>query len=46
MLLSRRASGDVERARTLLGEAVSRARSLALPRRLRLCEALLREAGV
>jgi tetratricopeptide (TPR) repeat protein/tRNA A-37 threonylcarbamoyl transferase component Bud32 len=45
-LLARRGPGDVERARTLLGEAVSRARSLALPRRLRLCEALLREAGV
>jgi hypothetical protein len=47
MLLARRASGDVERERTLLGEAVSHARALALPRRTLIYEALLlRQAEV
>ena len=45
MLLTRRASGDVERARTLLFEGIADARRLALPWRLRLYDGMLREAG-
>jgi tRNA A-37 threonylcarbamoyl transferase component Bud32/tetratricopeptide (TPR) repeat protein len=44
MLLSRRASGDVARARAMIGEGLADVRRLALPWRTRLYEALLREA--
>ena len=45
MLLSRRGSGDVARARTMLEAAIADARRLQLPWRTRLCESLLDEAA-
>lgn len=41
MLLSRRGSGDVERARAMLEDAIADARRLGLVWRVRICEALV-----
>ncbi|CAN5327247.1 hypothetical protein BH09GEM1_BH09GEM1_41050 [soil metagenome] len=46
MLLSRRGSGDVERARTMLEESIADALRLGLKWRVRVCESLLAEAAL
>ena len=45
MLLSRRASGDRERAQALLSEAIALFERIGLPRRARACEQMRRDAS-
>jgi hypothetical protein len=45
MLLTRRAPGDVERARMMLAEALAHYERLGLPHRVRLCRTMLEQTA-